>query len=184
MKKPQSLSLQEQLLKSGLTSDAKIKQVKSEKRKQTKQQRNNGLEVVNEVKIDLEQARLQQIERDKELNQLKKQADDQKALIAQVRQLIELNRMQQDAEGIVYHFNHDNKVKALYLPKNVRDAVVMGRAGIVKLEDSYDIVPAEIIEKIKERSEAFIIVFNPPQESAFSNDDPYAAFTIPDDLIW
>ena len=81
MKKPQSLSLQEQLLKSGLTTDAKAKQVKTEKRKQQKQQRTQGVETVDEIKLDIEQQRLQQIERDKLLNQQRKQAEEQLSLI-------------------------------------------------------------------------------------------------------
>ena len=51
MKKPKLTALQEQLLKSGLTNDTKIKQVKAEKRKQSKQQRNNGVEIVDEIKL-------------------------------------------------------------------------------------------------------------------------------------
>ena len=42
----QKLSLQEQLLKSGLVSNAKARSIKSDKRKQEQQQRNNKLVVV------------------------------------------------------------------------------------------------------------------------------------------
>ena len=46
----QKLSLQEQLLKSGLVSSAQAKSAKSDKRKQTEQQRKNNVTVVDEAK--------------------------------------------------------------------------------------------------------------------------------------
>jgi uncharacterized protein YaiL (DUF2058 family) len=184
MKKPQTLSLQDQLLKSGLASDAKAKQVKSEKRKQTKQQRNNGVEIVDEVKLSAEQARQQQAERDRELNRLRKQAEEQKALAAQIKQIVELNRIAKDDNGIVYQFNDDNKVKAVYVADKVREALINGRAGIVKIDSGYEIVPAEIARKIQDRDAASVIVLNLHTQDVAVADDPYAAYQIPDDLMW
>jgi Uncharacterized protein conserved in bacteria (DUF2058). len=46
----QKLSLQEQLLKSGLVSSAHAKSTKSDKHKQVQQQRNNNVKVVDEAK--------------------------------------------------------------------------------------------------------------------------------------
>ncbi len=184
MKKPQTLSLQEQLLKSGLASDAKAKQVKAEKRKQTKQQRNNGIEVLDEVKLAAEQARQQQLERDRELNRQRKLAEEQRALTAQIRQIVELNRIAKDDKGIAYQFNDDNKVKSVYVAEKVREALINGRAGIVRLESGYEIVPAEIVRKIQERDAACVAVLNQHTQDIPTADDPYAAYQIPDDLIW
>ncbi len=184
MKKPQTLSLQEQLLKSGLASDAKAKQVKSEKRKQSKQQRSNGVEIVDEVKLRAEQARQQQAERDRELNRLRKQAEEQKALAAQIKQIVELNRIAKDDNGIVYQFNDDNKVKSVYVVEKVREALINGRAGIVRLDSGYEIVPAEIAHKIQDRDASCVVVLNQHTQDIPAADDPYAAYQIPDDLIW
>ncbi|QPK62492.1 DUF2058 domain-containing protein [Methylomonas sp. LL1] len=184
MKKPQTISLQEQLLKSGLASDAKAKQVKAEKRKQTKLQRNTGVEMVDDIKLSAEQARQQQIERDRELNRLRKLADEQKALAAQIRQITQLNRIAQDVNGIAYHFNHDNKVKQVYVADSVREALINGRAGIVRLEQGYEVVPAEIARKIQARNADSVVVLNQPTQDVAEADDPYAAYQIPDDLMW
>lgn len=184
MKKPQTLSLQEQLLKSGLANETKAKQVKTEKRKQTKQQRNNGIEMVDEVKLNVEQLRLQQAERDRELNQLRKQAEEQKALAAQIRQLVELNIIAQDQNGIAYQFTDDSKVKNVYVSQKVREALIEGRAAIVRLDAGYRIVPAEIARKIQSRHAASVVVLNEEKHDVAVTDDPYAAFQIPDDLIW
>jgi uncharacterized protein YaiL (DUF2058 family) len=184
MKKPQTLSLQEQLLKSGLASETKAKQVKSEKRKQTKQQRNNGVETVDDLKLNVEQVRLQQAERDRELNQLRKQAEEQKALAAQVRQLVELNIIAQDENGIAYQFTDDGKVKSVYVSPKVREALIEGRVAIVKLDAGYRLVPAEIARKIQSRHAYSVVVLNEEKSAVAAADDPYAAYEIPDDLIW
>lgn len=184
MKKPQLNPLQAQLLKSGLTSEAKVKQVKAEKRKQDKLQRNNGVEIVDDIKLSAEQARQQQIERDRELNRQRKQAEEQKALAAQIKQIALLNRIAQEANGIAYQFNHDNKVKAVYVADKVREALINGRAGIVKLEQGYEIVPAEIARKIQARDADSVVVLNQATQDVAAADDPYADFRIPDDLMW
>ncbi len=184
MKKPNSLSLQEQLLKSGLTSDAKVKQVKTEKRKQNKQQRNNGVEIVDEIKLTAEQVRLQQVERDRELNRQRKVLEEQKALVAQIKQIAELNRIAQDNHGIAYQFNDDNKVKVVYVNEAVRETLVNGRAGIVKLEQHYEVVPAEVARKIQARDQQAVVVLNQASQATLDADDPYAAYQIPDDLLW
>lgn len=184
MKKPQLNPLQAQLLKSGLASEAKVKQLKAEKRKQDKLQRNNGVEIIDEVKLSAEQARQQQIERDRELNRQRKQLEQQKALVAQIKQITELNRIAQDANGVLYQFNHQNKVKSVYVADKVREALINGRAGIIKLEQGYEIVPAEIARKIQDRDANSVVLLNQATQDMNMDDDPYANFQIPDDLMW
>lgn len=184
MKKNQLNPLQAQLLKSGLTSEAKAREVKTEKRKQDKLKRNNGVDIVDEVKLSTEQARQQQAERDRELNRQRKLAEDQKALAAQIKQIAQLNRIAPDANGLAYQFNHDNKVKTVYVSHKVREALTNGRAGIVSLESGYEIVPAEIARKIQARAAACVVVLNDLTQDVVAEDDPYAAYQIPDDLMW
>ncbi len=184
MKKTPTLSLQDQLLKSGLTSDAKAKQVKTEKRKQAKVQRNNGVEMVDEIKLSAEQARQQQAERDRELNRLKQQAEAQKALAAQIVQISQLNRIARDSNGLAYQFNHQNKVKTVYVSEKVREALINGRAGIIGLDSGYEIVPAEIARKIQDRDASRVVVLNQISQATMAEDDPYADYQIPDDLMW
>lgn len=184
MKKPQTLSLQQQLLQSGLSNDAKLKQVKSEKRKQTKLERNNGVEIVDEVKLTAQQQREQQAERDRQLNLQRKQAEEQKALAAQIKQIVEMNRIAVDPNGLAYNFNDDGKVKTLYVADKVREALINGRAGIAKVDNRYEIVPAEIARKVQDRDAASIVVLNVATQDVAAADDPYADFQIPDDLMW
>ena len=181
----QKLSLQDQLLKSGLVTSAQVKTAKSDKRKQTEQQRKNNLTVVDETKELVQKAQAENVERDRELNQLKKQQEEQKHLIAQVKQLIELNKQPKDADGLAYHFNDNNKVKTLYVSEGMREQIIRGRLAIVKLGESYEVVSSDVAQKISLRDAASVIVNNELcAGDADKNEDPYADYQIPDDLMW
>ncbi len=178
------LSLQEQLLKSGLVSAAKAKSVNAEKRKQTQQQRKNKVEVVDEAKELAQKAQAEKIERDRELNQLRQQQEEQKQLAAQIKQIIELNRLPRDAEGLAYNFTDDNKVKRLYVSAAMRDQIAEGRLAIVKLGSQYEVVTAEVAKKVQSRDAVSVVVFNEQGKTESSVDDVYAAYQVPDDLVW
>ena len=181
----QKLSLQEQLLKSGLVSSAQAKSAKSDKRKQTEQQRKNNIVVVDEAKELVKKAQAEKAERDRELNQLIKQQEEQKQLLAQVKQLIELNKQPRDADGVAYHFNDDNKVKTLYVSKTMREQIIRGRQAVVKLGGGYEVVASEVAKKISLRDPDSVIVHNGQESDAVdAKDDPYAGYQIPDDLMW
>ena len=181
----QKLSLQDQLLKSGLVSTAQAKRAKSDKRKQTQQQRKNNVAVVDEIKELALKTQAEKVERDRELNQSRQQQEEHKHLLAQVKQLIESNRQPKDTDGLAYHFNDNNKIKTLYVSETMREQIIRGQLAIVKLGEDYEMVLAEVAKKISLRNAASVIVNNAPIIDAVDNaDDPYSAYQIPDDLIW
>jgi uncharacterized protein YaiL (DUF2058 family) len=180
----QKLSLQEQLLKSGLVSTAKAKSVKTDKLKQARLQRNNNLQVVDEVRELALKVQTEKAGRDKLLNQLRQQQEEQKNIAAQVKQLIELNRLPQDDNGIAYRFNDANKIKTLYVSEAMREQIIVGKLAVVKFAQHYEVVIKEVADKIALRDKASVIVDN--RESAVDavQGGGYAAYQIPDDLIW
>ena len=181
----QKLSLQEQLLKSGLVSAAKAKSVKTDKRKQEQQQRNNNVVIVDEAKELAKKAHAEQLERDRALNQLKQQQEEHKQVVAQIKQLIELNKQSKDPDGVAYRFDDAHKVKTIYVSENMREQIIRGRLAVVKLGESYEVVSAEVANKISLRDPAYVMVDNAkPVEEVDKKDDPYADFQIPDDLMW
>jgi uncharacterized protein len=181
----QKLSLQDQLLKSGLVSSAQAKSAKSDKRKQAQQQRKNNVTVVDEAKERVQKAQAEKAERDRELNQLIKEQEEQKHLAAQVKQLIELNKQPRDADGLAYHFNDNNKIKTLYVSEAMREQIISGRLAVVKLGESYEVVSSEVAKKISLRDAASVILHNEIcADVVDKKDDPYAGYQVPDDLIW
>jgi len=177
------LSLQEQLLKTGLTNEAKLKQVKAEKRKQTKQQQKNKLKTVDEAKLLAQQAKIKQQEKDKQLNQLRQQEHQKKQQLEQIFQLIEHNKLVIDDDTIAYHFSDQGKVKTLYISEQIRQKIISGQLAIVRAKSSYKLVPLSVVEKIQSLDERHIVVLF-DKASAPMEDDRYQDYPVPDDLIW
>ena len=180
------LSLQEQLLQSGLVSNAKAKSIKTEKHKQVQKQRHHNIDVVDETKQLAEQAHTEKVERDRLLNQQRQDLHKQKEFHAQIKQLIEQHRIPIDSKEaeIAYHFKDDTKVKKLYVTELLRDKLSSGKLAIVKDEATYALVSHDIAQKIKERDATQVLVCNEEKTETPQAEDPYASFEIPDDLMW
>jgi len=176
-------SLQDQLLNAGLTSKTKVKQLRAEKRKQTKKQQHNKVDIVNESRQLVEETKAKQLVKDKLLNDQRNKEAEEKQIKNQIIQLINLNKLAKDDNGIAYNFTDNNKVKTLYINEDTRDKVIAGKLAIVKNKSLYEIVPAQVAEKIKQRDEKIIIVLFTDKTELNENDD-YQGYEIPDDLMW
>ncbi|MSP27354.1 MAG: DUF2058 domain-containing protein [Methylococcales bacterium] len=181
----QKLSLQEQLLKSGLVSSAQAKSAKSNKHKQEQLQRKNNIVQVDEAKAWSEKSRLEKLEKDLALNQLHQQQELKKQLLAQIKQLIEQNKLPRDEDGIAYRFINNNKVKTLYVAETMRTQLINGQLAIVRLGKNYEVVTAEVAKKISERNADSVLVHNEVVTNHVEQpNDPYAGYSVPDDLMW
>jgi len=178
-----SNSLRDQLLKAGLVNDKQVKQASKEARKQEKQNRHGNAAAKDENKRAAQEAQAAKIERDRQLNLEKAKEAERKALAAQIKQMIEANRVAPGEDEIAYRFAHDNKVKTLYVSKSVHQGLAAGRLAIVSLESRYEIVPPEVAEKIRQRDESRVVLLNPPDRPQDA-DDEYADYKVPDDLMW
>jgi uncharacterized protein YaiL (DUF2058 family) len=182
------LSLQEQLLKSGLVSSAKAKTIKTEKHKQQHAQRHNNVEVVDEAKMWAQKTLAEKAERDQLLNLQQLEQARKKELQAQIKQLIDEHKIEFDAKNaeIPYRFTDGTTVKTLYVTDELREKLAAGKLAIVKNGKNYELVTDEVAFKIKERNENRVLVLNESkvEKTEIVADDPYAAFEIPDDLMW
>ena len=181
-----AVSLQEQLLNSGLATKNQSKKIRANKRKQNKSQQHNKIVVEDENKQALQQAKLEKAQRDKQLNLQQQQQAEQKAIVAQIKQLIEKNRQPQDNEnGVAYNFTDQETVKRLYVSEEIKKQISLGQLAIVKFQQNYELVPKVVAEKIAQRDSAYIVLLNEKeQQQTNAVDDPYADYQIPDDLMW
>ena len=178
-------SLFEQLKKTGLVDDKKAKQVKQSQYKNQKQKSKKGTAApVDEATLLAQKAHAEKVERDRQLNQEKKQDAEQKAIAAQIKQLIETNRVDDGGGDIVYNFTDANVVKRIYISEQAHKSLVSGHLAIAKLGEAYELVPMPVANKIRQRDEQCIILCEQPTEAESVEDDPYADYTIPDDLMW
>lgn len=178
-----SKSLQDQLLKAGLVDKKKAKAVQKEKRKQAKQVP-KGQTVIDENKQLAEEARRQKAERSQELNRQQQLEAEKKAILAQIKQLITQHRLDRKGGEVAYQFVDSKKIKKLYLTELQQNQLSRGIIAIVKLNDQYELVPTAIAEKIAQRDESFVMLINQKSTEVVEEDDPYADYQIPDDLMW
>lgn len=176
-------SLQEQFLKAGLVDKKKVKQANQEKSQQKKIERRTGTQTVDEVRLAALETQRKNAERARELNAQRDAAATQKAIQAQIVQMVQQNRQSKGGGDIAYNFTHDNKIKRLYVSAAVQAHLVAGRLVIVCQGESVELVPKVIADKIAERDASIVVRVN-KTSTEVDADDPYAAYQIPDDLMW
>lgn len=181
-----AISLQEQLLKAGLVKAKQLQKSNSDKRKQHLQQLHSKAGVVDETKEAAKLALAQKAERDRALAKEKNKASEIKAIAAQIRQIITLNRQAKNTGDVAYNFVDGKKIKTLYVDNATVAHLSQGRLAIVKLDNQYEIVPQSAALKIQSRDASFIVVCNEQSKKAdgTADDDPYADYKVPDDLMW
>jgi uncharacterized protein YaiL (DUF2058 family) len=177
-------SLFDQLKKTGLIDKKKAKQATKDKHLQVKKQKGKQAPPVAESALRAQQAQAEKAARDRELNRQRKKAAEQKAVAAQIKQLVQMNRIEAGDGEIGFNFVDGSKVQRLYVTDNLQDQLALGRLAIVKLEESYHLVPAGVAEKIKQRDPSYILLCNVTPSTESDADDPYADYQVPDDLMW
>lgn len=176
-------SLQEQFLKAGLVDKNKVKLAYQDKSKQKKVARQTGTQIVDETRLAALDTQRKNAERARELNTLRDVAASQKAILAQIVQMVQMNRQSKGAGDIAYNFTHDKKIKRLYVSAAVQAHLMAGRLVIVCQGGATELVPRIIADKIAERDASLVVRVN-KASTEIDADDPYAAFQIPDDLMW
>ncbi len=178
-------SFQEQLLGLGLVEKKKVKEAKKEQHEKKKQQVGKKPVVVDENVLLAQQEMEKKKARARELN-LEREAKLQKrAEQARIRQLIEEHKIAKDDKGIAYRFNVRGTIQRIFVGKEIADKLSHGQLGIVVLADRSEIIPRAVAEKIQSIDTTLFISLNAKSaEKAVDPDDPYAAFQVPDDLMW
>lgn len=176
-------SLQDQLLKAGLIDAKKAKTIEKEQRKQTKVQHKSKEKALDPVKQAAEEARLLKLQKDQELNAQRNAQAQQKAIAAQIKQLIELNKQPRTGD-IAYNFTDGKTVKKILINAALQKALLNGQLAIAKLGEGFELVPHQIANKIIERDGSYIVSQAKLDSQICAADDPYADYQIPDDLMW
>ncbi|MFT4676581.1 MAG: hypothetical protein ACJAX5_003209 [Patiriisocius sp.] len=178
-------SLAEQLKQAGLVTDKQLKKAQKNMYRQEMRVR-HGVEV-DESKLAAEKALANKQAKDKEENRQLQEKAQAKALQAQVRQLVDMNR-QREKGDVAYNFTEDKKVKKIYISAKNKKQINQGFLAIVKYDEDYQLVPEGVARKIMQRlpdgyGEVVIYLFEKVQVEV-DEDDPYKDFPIPDDLDW
>jgi len=176
---------QEQLLKAGLVSKQQVAKANQEKRKKNKQQRGKKKTQVDENKLRAQQAAAKKAQHDRELNQRKEEQARNKAISIEINELIQNNKIKRGEQcELAYNFEHQGKIKRIYIDVDMKQQLLQGKLGIARIEGNYELVPGSIAQKIKQRNDKRVVIFDADSSEQTAEDDPYADFQVPDDLMW
>jgi uncharacterized protein YaiL (DUF2058 family) len=129
------------------------------------------------------------VARDLALNKKQREKAEQKARAAQIKQLIEQNRVPRGDSDERYNFLDGGRVKFIGVNAEIRRRLMAGELVIVRHDRSHEVVPAATAERIRERDPRAVIAAASNASPAAASegpavDDAYKDFAVPDDLMW
>lgn len=181
-------SLQDQLLKAGLTTKQKTRQANVDKRKKNKQKRSgvqHGASLQEQVQQDLAKAKTDKQTKDNALNELKQLQLADKEQLLRIKQILMHHQIKNVSGDNDYNYTFDTTIKKLPLDAITHKALVNGRLALCGLDDVTYLVTRETAEKLSELDKNVVLVQNDKAlDEQVDEDDPYADYQIPDDLMW
>lgn len=174
-------SLQDQLLKAGLVDEQQIKRVRASKRKQSKQDGGRA-RADTEGQRRAQQAAAEKAQRDSALNRQRREEARRKAEANELRQLIHSNRIPRGEGDVAYSFLDGDSVKRIYVTTDQQQQLAQGTLAIVRQDTGFDLVSPAIADRVRARDERLVVVNTPGDDGG--EDDAYADYKIPDDLMW
>ncbi|WP_428385991.1 DUF2058 domain-containing protein [Nevskia ramosa] len=185
-----SLSLRDQLLQAGLISKKQAEKAQAATGKdKPRGQHNHGKQITAqapnaEALKAAEAARKAKAAKDRELMDKAKEKQALKAKYAEIKQLVEANKLPPVVSEDLYNFvDHKNNIRRIAVTPELRAQIIDGRVGIARCEGRYSLVPGAVADKIRERDPRAVATINREADKVDEND-PYKDFKVPDDLIW
>jgi uncharacterized protein YaiL (DUF2058 family) len=174
-------SLQDQLLKAGLANKKQAVAARKAKNTKEKMQR-KGQPVDDEVAELAQQADAEKREKDRALNRQLAEAAEERAVQAQIDQIVSLNRIEERGE-VEFSFTDQAVVRTMHLEEAQRRAVIGGALVVASVGTAYELIPRKVAKKIAERDPLRLVVMN-GGDNDLEVDDEYGDFQVPDDLMW
>ena len=136
------MGLADQLLKAGLVDKNKVKVANQNKSKQQKEERRSGVQSVDEARLAAQEAQRQNAEKARQANAERDALAQQKAIAAQIAQMVQQNKQPKGNGDIAYNFTYGTRIERIYVSAAVREHLVAGRLVIVGFGDGYELGPA------------------------------------------
>lgn len=179
-----SKSLKEQLLAAGLVKPKQVTEVKQQQRKQARQQPKSKAAPPTQAQQEAQKAAAEKAARDKELNRQRQAERERRAIINQLEQIIEAQRLSTKDGETPFRFVVKSKIKKIYVTADQHAALVKGTLGVVRYKEAFAVVTRETAERIAERDARTVLVLRDGTEPDIQEDPDYADFKVPDDLMW
>lgn len=175
--------LQDQLLKAGLVKKAQVAQVV---RDQAKQKQAKQPPAPTDQQRSAEHARTERVARDRALAAERNAQARLHEQQAQAKQIMDANRIATKGETD-YRFTDDGVIRSVRVDAALRSQLASGAVVIARDGERYALLPRAAGEKVRARAAGMIVVDHGAGTSptpATDDDGYYAAFPVPDDLMW
>ncbi len=179
-----SKSLKEQLLAAGLVQQKQIHQADKQKHKQARQQPKAKAAAPTPAQREAQQARADKTARDRELNRQRQADRERRAVIVQLEQIIDSQRVSTKDGETPFRFVVKGKIKKIYVTAEQHLALVKGSLGVVRFREAFAVVTRETAERIAARDARTMLVLRDGTEPDILEDPDYADYKVPDDLMW
>ena len=109
--------------------------------------------------------------------------------MANIIQMIKQYQIKEIDGEIGYQFIDESKIKKIYVNQQVYNAIVSGSLVVAKIitpqPTQYALIPQALAERIEAKMTGYIIGLQQQQQDQTTDEeDPYADYVIPDDLMW
>lgn len=175
---------QEQLLKAGLVSKQKVRDTKTQKRRDRKAKVDDGSEALKQQIAAQKQA---QIAKDRALNETRFNEATEKGLVrGLVTEFKKLAITPPKASEIKFNYTFEKKIYPLYVDEKLQSQLLNGRLGIVRHDDTSYLIPHKLAERVNLLVPEWVGYLWQQDDNVelVEEDDPYADYIIPDDLMW
>lgn len=175
-----TMSLRDQLLQAGLANEKQSKEAERQLQQQQRERQKlpkDKRALASSGQLAAQQAQLAKVARDQELSRQSIQQADKRARQAQIAQLIEQNRLPRAQTDERFNFVDGNKVRHVSADHSMRERLRRGEIAIVRHKSGYELVPADIAARIRERDEQTVIECGGAADGSPSDG-------VPEDLIW
>ena len=186
-------SLRDQLLKAGLAQKGQVRVVEQQKRRAAKQATTIADDPTAAAREAALQAAEEQRARDKQLNEARAAKRQRNEEAARLRSLLETHRLNNPHAPRPYRFQAGTRIKTVYITDEQFSQLQAGRLAVLVFEERIYLVASDIAERACAVRPGMVCHRPEPAEprtvseasqAPDANDDPYADYAVPDDLIW
>lgn len=174
-------SLRDQLLKSGLVDEQSVKKTRSHKRKKRRRGETDAEQAAaSEAAAKREADRRA---RDRTLNARRQEERRRQEAEQAARQRVLDAEVARDGEER-FQFSHNGRIRPIQVSAAQRQDLAAGRLAIARTRGRYRLIPGDVVEFVQARAPFLIAWTAADSGGADDEDDAYADFPVPDDLIW
>jgi uncharacterized protein YaiL (DUF2058 family) len=126
------------------------------------------------------------VARDLAMNEKQRLKAEKRARHAEIKQLLEQHAVARPIDGEAYNFLDGTKIHQIRIDSSQRLQLARGELLVLRFDGRYHLLASAIAARIRNRDERIFVHSGAAAAAAPASaaDDAYAAFVVPDDLIW